>query len=56
MNENEQKRVLQKENGELVAAKCEINEILNKQFKSVFSKETQYPLPEFKTRTNVFRC
>ena len=49
----EQIRVLKDKEGKLVADSKEIAEMLNAQFKSVFSQETLEPLPDFKTRTKV---
>jgi hypothetical protein len=49
-------RALKDKNGELVTERCQIAEILNKQFKSVFVLEpnpTEQELPEFKSRTNA---
>ena len=45
--------MLKDKEGKLVADSKEIAEMLNAQFKSVFSQETLEPLPDFKTRTKV---
>jgi hypothetical protein len=49
-------RAFKDKNGELVTERCQIAEILNKQFKTVFVLEpnpTEQELPEFKSRTNA---
>ena len=53
MNVKEKIRALQKENSDLVLDKTENALILNKQFKSVFSKESHDSLPEFMMRKKL---